>query len=93
MSDPYLDQTELSARWRVSPRTLERWRWHGLGPPYLKIGQKVLYRRQDVEGFELACLQSEQATAPTDSQKKSLPFLKGSTASSHCDSNFSDCAA
>ena len=36
----------------MSPKTLERWRWLGEGPPYLKIGGKVLYRIEDVEAFE-----------------------------------------
>lgn len=28
----HLNQIELSRRWRISPRTLERWRWLGEGP-------------------------------------------------------------
>ena len=34
----HLNQIELSRRWSLSPRTLERWRWLGQGPRYLKIG-------------------------------------------------------
>lgn len=48
----HLHQTELARRWRVSPRTLERWRWLGQGPRYLKIGGRVVYRLEDVEAFE-----------------------------------------
>jgi hypothetical protein len=48
----HLNQTELSRRWGFSPRTLEGWRWHGKGPPFLKAGGKVLYRLEDVEAFE-----------------------------------------
>jgi hypothetical protein len=48
----HLDQTELSRRWRVSPRTLERWRWLRQGPAYLKIGGRVVYRIEDVETYE-----------------------------------------
>jgi len=48
----HLDQTELSRRWRVSPRTLERWRWLHKGPAYLKIGGRVIYRLDDVEAYE-----------------------------------------
>ena len=29
---------ELAKRWDISPRTLERWRWLGEGPPFLKLG-------------------------------------------------------
>ena len=42
---------ELARRWRKSERTLERWRLRGEGPPHLRIGG-VLYRLEDVEGFE-----------------------------------------
>jgi hypothetical protein len=50
----HLNQIELSRRWRISPRTLERWRWLGRGPAYLKIGGRVAYRLEDVEAFETA---------------------------------------
>jgi hypothetical protein len=52
VSTRHLNQTELSARWNLSPRTLERWRWLGEGPRYLKLGGRVLYRVEDVEAFE-----------------------------------------
>ena len=52
MPKPYLDQHELALRWRVSPRTLERWRWQKTGPIYTKIGGKVLYAIGDVEDYE-----------------------------------------
>lgn len=52
----HLDQIALSDRWRISHRTLERWRWLGEGPPYLKIGGRVLYRLEDVEHYERANL-------------------------------------
>lgn len=29
MSVTHLNQVELAARWKISPRTLERWRWTG----------------------------------------------------------------
>ena len=31
-----LNQTELAARWSISARTLERWRWTGEGPAFLQ---------------------------------------------------------
>ncbi len=49
-----LTQTDLADRWRLSPRTLERWRWLKLGPAYLKIGGRVVYRIEDVEAYEAA---------------------------------------
>jgi hypothetical protein len=48
----HLNQVQLSRRWSISPRTLERWRWLKWGPAYLKIGGRVVYRLQDVEEFE-----------------------------------------
>jgi predicted site-specific integrase-resolvase len=48
----HLRQIELADRWKISPRTLERWRWIGAGPPYLKIGGRVLYRIEDIERYE-----------------------------------------
>jgi hypothetical protein len=48
----HLNQVELSRRWRLSPRTLERWRWLGQGPRYLKVGGRVVYRLEDIEEFE-----------------------------------------
>jgi Helix-turn-helix domain len=32
-----------------SPRTLERWRSEGNGPPYVKVGRRAMYREADVE--------------------------------------------
>jgi hypothetical protein len=32
MAVQHFNQVELSRRWRLSPRTLERWRLQGTGP-------------------------------------------------------------
>ena len=48
----FLNQHELSARWKLSGRTLERWRWLGTGPRYHKIGGRVVYRIEDIEEWE-----------------------------------------
>ena len=50
----HLTQVELAERWRISPRTLERWRWLRLGQQYLKIGGRVVYSLEDVQSFEAA---------------------------------------
>lgn len=52
MSVTHLKQVELAARLKISPRTLERWRWTGEGPAFLKIGGRVIYRLEDVEAYE-----------------------------------------
>jgi hypothetical protein len=48
----HLNQLELARRWAMSPRSLERWRWAGAGPPFLKLGGRILYRERDIESFE-----------------------------------------
>ena len=48
----HLNQIDLARRWRVSPRTLERWRWLKRGPAYLKLGGHVVYRIEDIEAYE-----------------------------------------
>ncbi len=57
----HLNQIELSRRWRISPRTLERWRWLGEGPQYLKIGGRVVYRLSDIESYEAALIRISTA--------------------------------
>jgi len=52
MAVQHINQVELSRRWRLSPRTLERWRYRGTGPRYLKVGGRVVYRLDDIEAFE-----------------------------------------
>lgn len=47
-----LRERELAARWGASPRTLQRWRAEKFGPPFLRIGGRILYRVVDVECFE-----------------------------------------
>lgn len=52
MEVTHLNQHELARRWKLSERTLERWRWLGVGPTYLKLGGRVVYRLADIETFE-----------------------------------------
>ena len=65
MSTQHLGQRQLAERWGISARTLERWRWIGGGPRYLKIGGRVVYRLDDVEAFEAERLRGSTCeTAP-----------------------------
>lgn len=36
---------------KLSPKTLEQWRWRGLGPKFLKCGRFVRYRRSDIDDW------------------------------------------
>jgi predicted site-specific integrase-resolvase len=58
MTVRHLNQIELARRWNISARTLERWRWIGEGPIYLKLGGRVSYRLEDVEHYEATHLQA-----------------------------------
>jgi hypothetical protein len=59
----HFSQAELAFRWRISPRTLERWRWSKTGPVFLKIGGRVIYRLEDIEAFEKASIRHAVAMA------------------------------
>ncbi len=70
MITKHLHQVHLAERWNLSPRTLERWRWEKIGPRYLKLGGRVVYRLEDVEAYE------EQKICDTEgSTTTQLPFL------------------
>ena len=49
-----LTREELAGFWRVSIRTIERREAAGIGPRPMKIGGRVLYRREDVLAWEQA---------------------------------------
>ena len=34
----YLDEKRLAKNLGLSVKTLQQWRWKGIGPPYLKLG-------------------------------------------------------
>ena len=44
-----LTQREAAELLRLSERTLERSRVSGFGPPYAKLGSRVLYRADDLD--------------------------------------------
>lgn len=48
----YLTQRELAERWRLSGRTLERWRAEPYGPAWVNIGGSIRYPMRDIEEFE-----------------------------------------
>lgn len=43
---------EAADRLRVSCRTLERWRYEGVGPAYRKLGGRVVYPLASIQRFE-----------------------------------------
>ncbi|BBK38295.1 hypothetical protein STAQ_33730 [Allostella sp. ATCC 35155] len=49
--NPFLTADEAAALLRLSPRSLEGFRYRGNGPRYSKAGRRVLYRRADIEAW------------------------------------------
>lgn len=55
LDDPqFLTAADLCIRWAhaVTLATLATWRSRSLGPPYVKIGGRVMYRSADVKAWE-----------------------------------------
>jgi predicted DNA-binding transcriptional regulator AlpA len=68
MRTRHLNQRELAERWGISARTLERRRWVGARPRFLKLGGRVVYRLEDVEAYEAEQLRdSTTARSPMQS--------------------------
>ncbi|MDP2431943.1 MAG: DNA-binding protein [Pseudomonadota bacterium] len=59
----HFNQRNLAQRWHVSEATLERWRCDGIGPKFLKLSGRVLYRLVDIEAYEEACLSTSTRSA------------------------------
>jgi hypothetical protein len=63
MEVAHLSQKQLAARWSISEATLERWRSEGIGPKFMKLCGRVLYRQVDIEVYEESCLATSTKTA------------------------------
>jgi hypothetical protein len=50
--EDFVREKLLAKRWGISPRTLQRWRQDGRGPPYRKIGGGVFYRLTEAMVWE-----------------------------------------
>jgi predicted DNA-binding transcriptional regulator AlpA len=47
-----IDTEDGTAQYIGKPaKTLSQWRWRGEGPPYVKCGNSVRYRRIDVDAW------------------------------------------
>lgn len=56
-----LTRAELADFWRVSSRTIERREARGLGAQAIRLGGRVLYRREDVLAWEQAQITGSEA--------------------------------
>jgi predicted DNA-binding transcriptional regulator AlpA len=56
MSDVYLTEEEVAARYKISNRSLQRWRYTGNGgPPFVRLGlRRIGYRLSDCEAWAAA---------------------------------------
>ncbi len=52
MKENHLNKYELAKRWNLVPRTVDRWRAEGIGPRFMKLGGRILYRLEDVIAYE-----------------------------------------
>ncbi len=72
----HFNQKSLAQRWDVSEATLERWRTEGIGPKFLKLQGRVLYRLIDIEAYEASCLSISTslrvAAVPADQIENSI---------------------
>jgi hypothetical protein len=50
-NSPLLDTAQAACYLRLRPATLERWRSIGEGPPFSKLGRRVVYFESDLEEF------------------------------------------
>ena len=51
MAHEYLTTADLAAEVHRPPSTIRYWRHIGYGPPGIKVGRGVLYRRSDVDAW------------------------------------------
>ena len=54
MMSALMTPAELARRWRITTRTLERWRVSETGPVWLLLNGTVRYSCEDVRSFEQA---------------------------------------
>ena len=54
----FISERQLSERWGLSTRTLQRWRADRHGPGFSKIGGSIRYNIDDVIAFEASAPQA-----------------------------------
>ena len=51
-NERHLSSAELASRWGLAIKTVDRWRTEGLGPVFVRLPGRVVYRMVDIEAFE-----------------------------------------
>jgi hypothetical protein len=68
-----LTEKELSERWNISTRTVQKWRTKGVGPAFIVIGQHtILYREEDVLAYERAKRQGGEQIPEPDGWRNAM---------------------
>ena len=57
----------------VSVGTIENWRWHGLGPTYVKFGKAIRYQRQALREYVTAHTHTPSVVALREALVKESP--------------------
>lgn len=50
-----MTEKDTAAYMCVSEKTLQKWRWQGCGPAFLKVGRLIRYRLEDVDAYLDSC--------------------------------------
>lgn len=69
MSPELLDETDLAGLLRVSVSTVQSWRYQKKGPPFIKVGGAVRYRRSDLDAYltaQVTHLPVRASVSPSD---------------------------
>lgn len=66
MDKTHLNQEELAERWSINSRTLANWRSGGIGPKFLKLNGRILYRMSDIKDYEDKCLRKSTSESAVE---------------------------
>lgn len=70
--EKYFSEKALARKWGISCRTLQKWRWRGTGPPYIKIGIAVRYSPESIKKFEEEHMYLPKSNNPSSCDKLSI---------------------
>lgn len=65
----YLDTISTARLLGLSARTLEKWRVTGGGPPYIRLGRRVVYSVEDLRAY----VESRRRTSTSDGAERHTP--------------------
>lgn len=59
-----LSNREAAAYLGLKAATLNKWRCHGDGPPFIKVGRLIRYRRADLDAYLMGRLRRSTSDLP-----------------------------